>query len=109
MGTSVNWSTAGKGSIGASGVPLIDDYVGLDGINYRDLRPVYGVQIYADSNNAQPVMVGRSDITAATGAMTAGYPIEAGKTLLVPTTRVEDIYVIATNGATGLAVNYIIT
>lgn len=108
MTTRYEWQTASKGSIGPSGVMMIDDYEDPSGLNYRDYRPAVGAQIYADANNSQPVLIGRSDITAATGAMTDGYPLAAGDSILIPARRVEEIYVIAANGATDLVVNYII-
>jgi len=108
MATQYEWQTASKGSIGPSGVQVIDDYEDGNGINYRSYRPAVGIQIIADSNNAQPVLIGKSDITAATGAMTDGYPLSASESILIPTKRVDEIYVIAANGVSGLVVNYII-
>lgn len=108
MTTRYNWQTASKGSIGVSGVRLVDDYEDSDGINYRAYRPSFGVQIYADANNSQSILVGKSDITAATGSMTDGYPLAAGDSILIPARRVDEIYVVAANGATDLVANYVI-
>jgi hypothetical protein len=52
-----------------------------------------GVQIYADAGNPGTVYVGLSDVTATViGAATDGFPILAGKSVVVPIKRVGDLF-----------------
>ena len=55
-----------------------------------------GVQIVAGSANADTVYVGESSaVTADGGDTTDGYPLAAGETLVLPTLRADELYLIA--------------
>ena len=55
-----------------------------------------GVQITADSGNSGAVYVGETSAITADGADgTDGYPIAAGETVVIPTLRADELYVIA--------------
>lgn len=60
-----------------------------------------GIQITADSTNAGIVYVGEaSTVTADAADGTDGYPIAAGDTIVIPTLRADELYVIASTGTT---------
>lgn len=57
-----------------------------------------GIQLYAPSTNSGTVFVGKTSSVAASGATTAGLPVEAGKAIQIPPGWASDanaIYVIA--------------
>tara|TARA_B100000700_G_scaffold320652_2_gene418345 strand:+ start:2338 stop:2637 length:300 start_codon:yes stop_codon:yes gene_type:complete len=60
-----------------------------------------GVQITADSDNAATIYVGNSNVTADAADTTDGYPIAAGETVVIPTRKPSDLYLIAESGDAG--------
>ena len=78
--------TGGKGSISTTPLQLTT----VDAEGQR------GIQITAASGNAAAVYVGESNaITPGTVDATDGYPIAAGATVVIPTLRADELYVVA--------------
>ena len=84
--------TGSTASIGTSEVVLIP----ASPLHARARR---GVQIYADADNPGTVYVGLTGLDAAVaGAAADGFPILAGKSVVVPIKRVGDLFCIADTG-----------
>jgi hypothetical protein len=61
-----------------------------------DATGLRGVQIVAGSANADVLYVGESSaVTADASDTTDGYPLAAGETLVLPTLRADELYLIA--------------
>lgn len=83
--------TGRKSSISTTAAPLTT-------VDETGLR---GVQIVADAGNAGTIYVGESSaITADSADGTDGYPIAAGDTVVIPTLRADELYVITSSGST---------
>ena len=77
---------------------ITDTATQLTAVDETGLR---GVQIHAGSTNDDIVYVGESSaVTADGGDTTSGYPLAAGETLVLPTLRADELYLIAASTGT---------
>lgn len=64
-----------------------------------------GIQLYAPSTNTGIIYIGKTSSVAASGALTTGLPVEAGKAVLVPPDYALDanaLYIISDTASQGL-------
>ena len=68
-------------------------------LSTTELHSRRGIQIVADSGNANRVFIGQSSsVTAGTAEATDGYPLAAGESIVLPVTDPNSIFVIGPAG-----------
>ena len=81
----------GRKTVGVTAVALVSS---------QSVRGNTGVEIYSDAANEGVIYVGsRSTVTANSADATDGFPIAAGKSILIPIRNPNDIYVIASEAS----------
>lgn len=85
------FNTGRKSSIGTSAVALV---------SATPATSENGVRIVADPNNTAAVYIGKSSaVTANSADATDGYPLYAGREIVIPKEYANEIYVIAPSGS----------
>jgi len=62
----------------------------------RDLRVKYGVLLYAAPENSANIWIGKSGVTADNNAVTGGFPLIPGSSIILPIEDMVNIYGIST-------------
>ncbi len=63
----------------------------------------FGITLYASSSNAANIWIGKSGVTANTNAVTGGFPLVPGSSLILPVAEMQHIYAISTSTSQDLA------